>query len=176
MNDSRQTNLHSLWDSGLIGVRLRRNFHSNTSLYYDYIHQLMLNQSVPDNNNDIDLWINENINFVCTKIYFDDNNAVMNTSAIFNLGEMYYEKSFPILEQRLAQGGRRLGVLLNQLARNRPKKPSDQNDKLCIGTIALIAVLAGEAILAIIIGIIVWMRCKNKSSTLTSFSYSPKAT
>jgi hypothetical protein len=171
MGGKQDIKLHALWDSGIITVRLHRDFHSNTSLYYDHIHQLMLNQSVLDNDNTIDHWINENIDFVCKLIYIDENNAIMNSSVNFTLGEIYYEKSFPVIEQRLAQGGRRLGVILNELAKKRPKKPSD---KLCAGTIALIAVLVVESILAIIIGIVVWIRYKNKPSPPVEYSFTPK--
>jgi hypothetical protein len=61
-------------------------------------------------------WINENMDFVCQQIYIDDNNYQMNSSMTFNLSEIYYKRNYPIIEQRLIQGGYRLGVLLNRLA------------------------------------------------------------
>jgi hypothetical protein len=162
--NTNSTNLHSLWDQGLIATRVRRNFQSNNSLYYEYIHELMINQTVVDNDDNIEQWIKENIDIVCKQIYFDEQNETMNSSVRFSLGETYYQRSIPVIEQRLAHGGRRLGALLNSIAKNRLQKPSDKTKKLCSGTIALIAVLAAECLVGIIIGIILWIRFKNKSS------------
>ncbi len=158
------TNLHSLWDQGLIATRVQQNFQSNNSLYYEYIHELMINQTVVDNDDNIEQWIKENIDIVCEQIYFDEQNETMNSSVQFSLGEIYYQRSIPVIEQRLAHGGRRLGALLNSISKNRLQKPSDETKKLCSGTIALIAVLATECLVGIIIGIILWIRFKNKSS------------
>jgi hypothetical protein len=91
MNRTAQTNLHSLWDQGLITIRLQRDFQSNISLYYDYIYELMNNQSLIDNkDDDIEQWIKENIHFVCSQIYLDEQNVTMNSSVNFTLGEIYY--------------------------------------------------------------------------------------
>jgi hypothetical protein len=155
MKSAYLTNLHSLWDSGLITVRLGRNFSNNGSLYYDYIHDLMVKLPTIDQDDQIPRWIHESMNYVCEQIYFDENNSTMNVSTNFTLGEIYYQRSIPIVEQRLAQGGRRLGILLNRIANNRSKPPKE---KLCTGTIVLIAVLAAEGLLALIIGIIVIVR------------------
>jgi hypothetical protein len=100
----------------------------------------MQNQTVIDDDNNIEQWIKENINYVCSEIYFDESNTTMNASRTFTLGNIYYQKSIPIIEQRLAQGGRRLGSLLNQIVKNR--SPSNGKDKLCSGTITLIFVFA----------------------------------
>ena len=168
MNGTSLTNLHSLWDSGMITVRLRRDFHSNTSLYYDHIYELMLNQTSVDNDDNMEQWINENINLVCSQIYVDEHNITMNATTNFILGEIYYQKNILVIEQRLAQGGRRLGALLNKLAKNRPHKSSD---KICSGYTVLAAVLGAELIIAIVVGIIIWQRCKDKSSSVISFSF-----
>jgi len=145
MNRSAQTNLHTLWDSEIMNLHIQRDFDSNSNDYYEYIYKLMINQSTTDNDNDIQQWIKEGINFVCQQVYFDDDNNTMNTSIRFNLGEAYYKRSFPIIDQRLAQGGRRLGALLNRLGRNRPIASS--KDKLCLKTYILIAVLCVQFIL-----------------------------
>ena len=52
----------------------------------------------------------------------------MNASVNFTLGEIYYERSIHIIEQRLAQAGRRLGMLLNQLAKTRVQKPYNKTE------------------------------------------------
>lgn len=177
MNRTNITNLHSLWDSTMIGTRLQRDFKSNTNIYYEYIYELMQNQSSSENDNDINQWINESLNFVCSQIYLDENNAIMNSSVNFILGDIYYNRSIPVIEQRLAQGGRRLGALLNSIAKNHRGKPAEKDDKICPGTIALIAILAAELVIAIIIGGILWYRYKHQSSSGShSFSYSPERT
>jgi hypothetical protein len=165
MNGTAQTNLHSLWDSSLISIRLRRDFQSNTALYYDHIYDLMREQSPVDNDNDIEQWINENIHFICSQIYLDEKNETMNSSVNFTLGEIYYQRSIPVIEQRLAQGGRRLGALLNQISKNRRKKPSE----LCDGTIAFITILGVEFLVVIAVGIFLWTRHKTKPYKISSF-------
>jgi len=102
----------------------------------------------------------------------------MNSSVNFTLGEIYYQRSIPIIEQRLVQGGRRLGALLNFISKNRSQKPSHNKEKLCSGTIALIVILSVECVLVLaIVGIILWVRFKNKTSwTINSFTLSPKKT
>ncbi|CAF3665627.1 unnamed protein product [Rotaria sp. Silwood1] len=156
MNETSQTNLHTLWDSGLIMMRLQRDFQQNISHYYDHIYQLMLNQSsLNDDDNNIEQWIKQNINTLCTQLYFDEHNATMNSSVNFNLGEIYYQKSIPIMEQNLAYGGRRLAALLNRLAKNRTQKPSNNKEKFYPSTMALIIVLCVERVLAIAKSIII---------------------
>jgi hypothetical protein len=135
----------------------------------------MQNQSEAENDNDVVQWINEDINLVCSQIYFDENNATMNSSVNFTLGEIYYQRSIPVIEQRLARGGRRLGVLLNLITKNHREKSPDKKEKLCSGTIALIAVLCAELVIGIIIGAALWFRYKRKSSSGShTFSYTPQ--
>jgi hypothetical protein len=118
----------------------------------------MINQILLNNDNDIQQWIKESLNIVCQQIYFDDNNNKMNSSIRFNLKEIYYKRSFPIIEQRLAQAGRRLGILLNRLKQNHPIKLTI--DKLCPSTYILIVVLSFEFILGISLGIFFFIRYK----------------
>lgn len=168
MNGTKQTNLHSLWDEGLFMRRLEQDFQNNASRYYEYIYQIMLNQSSSREINDdedfnLEQLMQANVEIVCSQVYLDDNNVTMNASVPFNLGEIYYQRNIPIIEQRVAKGGRRLGVLLNQLARSRVQKPSNKKGKLSPSTIALTAILCTEAVLAIFVGIYIWMRSKKKS-------------
>jgi hypothetical protein len=160
MNASGQTNLHTLWDTGIITYRMRADFHSDPDLYYEYIYQLMIRQMVTPNDNDIKQWIQESLNIVCEHVYFDEKNETMNTSIRFTLKDVYYRSSYAIIEQRLAQGGRRLGALLNRLAENPPKRSTRHS--LCLSTYILIAVLAAELILGICLGIYFLIRSKSK--------------
>ena len=174
MNGSYLTNLHSLWDSGMITTRLRRDFQSNSTLYYEYIHKLMLEQTPQADDSTIDDWVKDNVNTVCTQIYFDENNHTMNASSNFTLGEAYYKRSISIIERRLAQGGRRLGIMLNRLANKRPTKPADEDKKLCTSTIVLSAVLAAVCVVGIVGGVILWIRHKKRTTQSISFNLAPK--
>src|ERR1700722_9082119 len=164
MNETNQTNLHSVWDSDLLEYRLHQDFQSNIDLYFNHIFLLMLNQSTSNNDDDFKQWIRESTDIVCSQIYFDDNNMTLSSSINFTLGEIYYNRNLPLVEQRLAQAGRRLGSLLNRLANNRPPSTSNKKDKLCGGSIALIVVLLTEAIigLIVILGVHLHIRSRNK--------------
>ncbi|CAF3200024.1 unnamed protein product [Rotaria socialis] len=140
MNQTFQTNLHSLWDSGLISIRLSRDYGSNITSYYEHIYSLMLEQGSTSNNEDFIQWIQESLKHVCQQIYLDESNMIMNASVNFTLGNIYYERNIGIIEQRLAQGGRRLGTLLNRLAADR-LTISSRCDKLCSNMNKLITML-----------------------------------
>ncbi|CAF3413514.1 unnamed protein product [Rotaria socialis] len=170
MNNSRETNLHSLWDSGLIHWRISHEFQSNFDLYYEYLYTLMRNQTPTIHNDDFKQWIIESATLVCQQVYFDETNVTMNASAIFHLGNIYYMKNIPVVEQRIIRGGQRLGSLLNRLAANRPKSPASSPEKLCWGTIALIVVIAIELVVVILVFIGTRMAKRLKEKTTLSFS------
>lgn len=169
MNGSSLTNLHAVWDEDIINTRVNQDFQRDPSLYYNHISQVMANQSSPANDDDMSQWIEENQQYICRELYLDEFNQTMNISMNFTIGETYYRKNIIIIEQRLAHAGRRLGRLLNRAMENRlsPSLPK-RNNKLCSGTIALIVILSLELILAIIIGLIICYRWKDKSYSLFS--------
>lgn len=148
MGNKQETNLHSLWDSGLIHKRISNDFQSNINKYYEYLHGLMNNQSGQFDADEFKTWIDESIKIVCEDVYLDENNGTMNASAVFHLGDAYYERNIPTVERRIILAGRRLGYLLNTLASKRPKKASP-SEKLCPGTIGLIAVLSIEFVVIV---------------------------
>ncbi|CAF1448200.1 unnamed protein product [Rotaria sordida] len=59
MNTS--TNLHSLWDTGILTFRLRNTFQSNINSYYDYLYLKMLNQTSEINDDSFLQWITESL-------------------------------------------------------------------------------------------------------------------
>ena len=148
MNISQSTNLHKIWDSDAINYRLRQDFFSNPNIYYDYIYQLMLRQNPLANDDDIHQWIKESIEIVCQHVYFDDDRNQMNTTWRFHLKDKYFRESYQIIEQRLAQGGRRLAALINHLAKTPRKTIQNQSaHHQSITTYILIAVLSANFIL-----------------------------
>lgn len=168
MNNSRQTNLHSLWDSGLIHYRMSQDFNSDIALYYDYLYTLMRNQTPTNNNSDFMEWIMESAKLVCQQVYTDEAGQTMNASSVFHLRKAYYEKNIPVIERRLIQGGQRLGVLLNDLVTKRSKPPS-KPDKLCWGIIAFIAVVSVQLIVIIVL-IVIRMSKRRKAEDIFTLS------
>jgi hypothetical protein len=113
------------------------------NLYYDYLKSLVMNET----SNDYKSWIDESIKYVCEQIYLDDNNIKLNVSLNFTLGENYFNRNWPIVDQRLSQGGHRLAILLNRLVEHRSSL------KLSPHIQALIVVLCIEFVIGILAGI-----------------------
>ncbi|CAF4103175.1 unnamed protein product, partial [Rotaria sp. Silwood1] len=90
---------------------------------------LMFNQSllVNETYNDYKKWIDESVDYVCKQVYFDDNNDKLDVSRNFILGEKYFNRNWPLIDQRLTQAGRRLASLLNQLDKNQSSKKLPSN-------------------------------------------------
>ena len=146
MNGINLTNLHSIWDVEIIDARIRRHFQSDVNLYYDHLRALMVNQSV-EPANEFRRWIDESVNYVCNQVYFDGNNRTLNASAIFILGDEYFTRNWPLVDQRLAQAGGRLARLLNQLSTSRSSM------KLMPGLQALIIALSVALGIAVLLSI-----------------------
>lgn len=156
MNSNRSTNLHSLWDTGLIAHRLSEDFAANVTLYYDYLHQLMLRDYLNRNDtDDIEQWINENLQVVCAQIYLDENNEIMNRTRPFRLGREYYQRHISIVEERLVLAGVRLARLLNRLA----ARPS----KTIFSTRMLIIVLIFVLILLLLLFLFIGLALKYRA-------------
>jgi hypothetical protein len=121
-----QTNLHSIWDSGMIYSRLKANFNSTARAYFQYL--IASTRSIGYNY--VQNWLNcpseagslicsqswaeEAISYACTYSYMSTDGKTPLASG-FNLGSDYYNRNYPILEGRIIIGGVRLGALLNKL-------------------------------------------------------------
>jgi hypothetical protein len=107
--------------------------------------------------NDYKTWIEESIGYVCNQVYLDDNNIKLNVSLNFTLGENYFNRNWPLIDQRLAQAGHRLALLLNQLVEHR------SSTKLSPAIQALIIVLCIEFIIGVlvVIGVYLYKRHNN---------------
>lgn len=147
LNGTNLTNLHSIWDVEIIAARIDRYFQSNVNLYYDYLKVLMDDLIVNETYNDYQSWINEDVGYVCGQVYLDDNHLRLNVSVNFTLGEKYFNRNWPIIDHRLAQGGRRLANLLNRLVEHRSSL------KLPPHIQALILVVCIEIFIIILAGI-----------------------
>lgn len=160
MNIATKTNLHSLWDSGILRYRMQLDFQSNLTLYYNHIYQLMLRRPASPSDDDLQQWIRESLGFVCSQIYFDDQNRIMNSTWQFRLNDTYYRRSIDVIEQRLADGGRRLGALLNRIGQSRAV-PVTQTFRL-ITVYIIIAVLCVVVIAAVVLTIVLCICCRNR--------------
>jgi hypothetical protein len=148
MNGSNLTNLHAIWDEEIIDHRVRRYFQSDIDRYYNYLQSLMLNQSVLVNGTvtDFQLWADESIMYVCTQVYFDDNNIKINTLNNFTLGEPYFERNWPLVDQRLTQAAHRLSLLINSLSMYRSARkltPDMQTFIISVCVVLMISLVLG---------------------------------
>ncbi|CAF2084980.1 unnamed protein product [Rotaria magnacalcarata] len=161
LNEKNLTNLHTIWDVEIINNRIDLHFQSDINLYYEYLKSLMFNQSLLNNEtyNDYKVWIDESVNYVCKQVYLDDNNIRINTSLKFTLGEEYFNRNWPLIDQRLAQAGHRLASLFNQLVKKRSPR------KLSPNTQALIIALCIELGIGIIAAMCIYLYKREKNTT-----------
>ncbi|CAF2709975.1 unnamed protein product [Rotaria sp. Silwood2] len=148
---SKETNLHSLWDTVMIERRISQDFHSQPLLYLDYLINQMKTRYAqnisdwthcPSSDESRYLacstsWIMEDAKLNCELVYRDENNQPMSVSKEFNLGQTYYNTRMVILEQRLIQGGLRLGTVINKIVQS--TTDNNKSDKICFGSIMLLA-------------------------------------
>jgi len=108
----KKTNLHSVWDSGIIEKRLQTDFSYSPILWQDYI----IKNIVPNIGKDkcincSSLWGEESIVNACDYSYVDaDKNKIQND---FKLGDSYYKRVINIVEKQIAKASVRLANLLN---------------------------------------------------------------
>ena len=112
--DGKGTNLHALWDSGLIGyqnlsyIEMAKNYDTATS-----------KQIKQWQNDDVLKWLFESYQ-ISSQLYaeINENNK---------LDEYYYNKYIPIVEQRIEKGGIRLAGLLNDIFKNASDSSYSEN-------------------------------------------------
>jgi len=123
-----KTNLHQVWDTGIISGRIQYSFGGSLSNYVNYIiSQIngnwseMAKEWATCNSTDSDDqpltcpngWANESADLACEYAYTDqDGNHIENG---FNLAGPYYEFVKNIVDQQLAKGGVRLAATLNKI-------------------------------------------------------------
>ncbi|CAF1108575.1 unnamed protein product [Adineta ricciae] len=160
---SKQTNLHSLWDTVMIERRITQDFHSQPALYLEYLLKQMKTQyaqNISDwtNCSSSDesrylacatLWIAEDAKLNCDLVYRDENNQPMSVSKEFELGQTYYNTRMPIVEQRLIQGGVRLGAVINKIVQT--VGVNNKSKKFSFGATALIVAIVSQILLLILL-------------------------
>jgi len=110
----QDTNLHSVWDTKIIqrwvgnsvdnGVeQLTKMINDNPALVKKYLASM-----------DPTEWADESFGYVRSTVYdFGSENG----KSVPSLGEAYYKKNLPVVQQRLIAGGLRLGQSLNTVLR-----------------------------------------------------------
>jgi len=110
----KKSNLHSVWDS-LIITRWNSDWISASNFLQQFINQnpVIINEYVADTD-PLD-WADESFDYVLSTVYnFTDSQDIP------YLGEEYYERNLPIVQQRLIAGGVRLGAFFNSLFKLSP--------------------------------------------------------
>jgi hypothetical protein len=151
------TTLHGLWDTLLIEHRILLDFNNDTGKYYDYLLNLMnttyaknISQWSTCPSSDISkysacsaTWIREDTVLNCARVYLDEDGKRINRSQPFHLGQTYYNTNIDIVEQRLIQGGLRLGTVINKIVELEQRDHHHHrrnDDQLRIGRILLILI------------------------------------
>ncbi|CAF1176319.1 unnamed protein product [Didymodactylos carnosus] len=124
----KSTNLHSLWDTVMIERKISTDFFRDPTKYFKYLLNLMHTKyavnisqwsKCPSEQSQYlacsALWIQEDSDLNCALVYRDADQKPLDMSYEFDLGEDYYQTRMIIVEQRLIQGGLRLGLMLNLL-------------------------------------------------------------
>ncbi|CAF1919537.1 unnamed protein product [Rotaria magnacalcarata] len=175
----KETNLHSLWDTVMIERRISQDFHSQPLLYLDYLLDQMKTRYAqnisdwthcPSTDESRFLacstsWIVEDAQFNCDIVYRDENNQPMSVSKEFNLGQTYYNTRMVILEQRLIQGGLRLGTVINKIVQS--TNNDNKTDTFCCETIMFLAVILGLSIVILSLLVHCFLRRKSGAIILT---------
>ena len=128
------TNLHSVWDTGIIDQRIDRDFHSDPMAYKaylldrlqrDFAHLVPLwrdcgaqsPQAQVDNYQACSLhWIQESAAHACYDAYVLPNGTVIDPLGFMNLSDAYYHANLRVVELRLMQAGVRMAHVLNLIA------------------------------------------------------------
>ena len=126
------TNLHSLWDSGLISRRVALNFSSSYPEWDAHLRHLMLttyadnvsqwtscageptsfSEYVPCSGQ----WVQESAVLNCQTVYVNETGGNMTQGMQYSLGDSYYQRNIDLVERRIVQAGVRMAFVINSVA------------------------------------------------------------
>jgi len=122
----KTTNLHSLWDSGLLTKLLSEKFGGDQNAFADYLSDKIQGEwssqakqwrtcttSAPFKACPVE-WAEESAELACNHAYVeaDGKTPIKNN---FNLGQDYYDRNIDVVEIQLAKSGVRMANVLNSL-------------------------------------------------------------
>jgi len=110
--DGERVTLHRLWDSELLDRKLRQRNRGRSPRWRAYAQSLVDTQDAAESARwsaslDPHVWADESLALSKQPLF-----AVQRDES---LGDAYYEKAIPVVEQRLEQSGIRLAALLNSI-------------------------------------------------------------
>jgi len=123
---SKSTNLHSVWDSGLITVLLNERFGGDQNQFADYLWSRINGdwkpsvtawkrcsgrgpfQSCPEE------WADESAHLACEYAYVEADGKTPVPNG-FDLGYDYYDRTIEVVQVQLAKAGVRMANVLNSL-------------------------------------------------------------
>jgi len=121
------TNLHSLWDSGVINKRLSDDFSRSAAKWLSWLQGQLkgawsskingwkrCQSSAPSSACSSD-WASESIGLACSNAYVNSDGKT-HLATGFKLDDAYYNRNIPVIEQQVAKGGIRLANVLNSIA------------------------------------------------------------
>jgi len=108
----QQTNLHSVWDTSIID-KWNNDWQSASSELQDYIDQNPNIVDVYTINMDPLEWADESFGYVQSTCY-NFTEGLENDGTIY-LGDTYYNRNLPIVQQRLIAGGLRLAAVFDNI-------------------------------------------------------------
>jgi hypothetical protein len=123
--EGKSTNLHAIWDEGIITTRLANDFGGDQTQYTNWLIQQIQGPwannasswatcgSSPSQYVCPDGWATESAGLACTQAYVDQTGAQIQNG--FTLGDDYYNFNSGIVDMQLAKGGVRLASTLNKL-------------------------------------------------------------
>lgn len=156
----------------MIEHRISTDFHSQPSLYLEYLVNEMKNhyaQNISDwtNCSSSDesrflacstIWIQEDAKINCETVYRDENGGQITPSTGFDLSEKYYNTRMPIVEQQLIKAGVRLATVINKIVQSTAH--NKKHDKTYSTPMLLMLILVIQSTLILILLIYIILRRK----------------
>jgi hypothetical protein len=109
--NNHNTNLHSLWDSGLIEKRINDDFNNDFDKWVQYLQQNILNDSCIGCSQ---LWGNTSAKLACDYSYVLEDGITKIKNGDY-LDDNYYKRNIEVIEKQIIYAGYRLANLLNYL-------------------------------------------------------------
>jgi len=125
--EGSSTNLHSVWDTGILTKRMAANFGANQTTYANYLLNQIRTDWAPLAKQWVECestgspygacseeWGNESTKLSCEYSYVEADGTTHITNN-FVLGDPYYERNYPIVDMQLAKAGVRMAYVMNQI-------------------------------------------------------------
>jgi len=121
---SKHGKLHGFWDSGIIVHRLDKDFPDGEPQYADFLTKELEGkykshvgewekESIPES---FAVWASETAKLACDYAYTDSKGRHIQRG--FSLGQEYFDRVAPVIDEQLAKAGVRLARLLDSLLDN----------------------------------------------------------